>query len=83
MAAHDSNTGTGNSSNSVLAIIVGALVVAVVVLGFALYSGMDFGQDDDISISIEGAGPAAEQAGEALEGAANAVDDAAEDVTGQ
>lgn len=83
MAAHDSNTGTDNSSNSVLAFIVGALVVAVVVLGFALYSGMDFGQDDDISISIEGAGPAAEQAGEALEGAANAVDDAAEDVTGQ
>ncbi|MCI5039425.1 MAG: hypothetical protein MRY81_07060 [Donghicola eburneus] len=78
MAAHDSNTGTGNSSNSVL-----AFIVAVVVLGFALYSGMDFGQDDDISISIEGAGPAAEQAGEALEGAANAVDDAAEDVTGQ
>ncbi len=83
MAAHDSNTGTGNNSNSVLAFIVGALVVAVVVLGFALYNGMDFGQDDDINISIEGAGPAAEQAGEALEGAANAVDDAAEDVTGQ
>ena len=83
MAAHDSNTGTGNNSNSVLAFIVGALVVAVVVLGFALYNGMDFGQDDDINISIEGAGHAAEQTGEALEDAANAVNDAAKDATGQ
>ena len=76
MAAHDSNTGSTSNSNSVLSFIVGALVVAVVVLGFALYQGFEFGSNDDINISIEGAGPAAEQAGEAIEGAANAIDDA-------
>ena len=81
MAAHDSNT--SNGSNSTLSFIVGALVVAVLVLGFALYTGMDFGRDDGINISIEGAGPAAEQTGEALEHAAKAVNYAAKDATGQ
>lgn len=52
------NSGGGNSG---LAFIVGALVVAVGVMAYVMYSGG--GSDDaDISISLDGAGDAVEEA---------------------
>lgn len=56
-----------NSSNSVLAFIVGALVVAVVVLGWLFYSSAE--NSDDVNISIEGAGEGASETADAIEGA--------------
>ena len=67
MSAHETNS---SSSNSGLAFIVGGLVVAVAVLGWALFSGAELGgSSDDVTISIEGAGEAMEDAGQAVEGA--------------
>lgn len=67
MSAHETNS---SNSNSGLAFIVGALVVAVAVLGWAFFSGAETGgSSDDVTISIEGAGEAAQEAGQAVEGA--------------
>lgn len=67
MSEHETNS---NSSNSGLAFIVGALVVAVVALGYVLFSDAELGgSSDDVTISIEGAGDAMEDAGQAVEGA--------------
>lgn len=67
MSAQETNS---SNSNSGLAFIVGALVVAVGFLAYALFSGAELGgSSDDVTISIEGAGEAAQEAGQAIEGA--------------
>ncbi|WP_272005175.1 hypothetical protein [Roseovarius sp. ZX-A-9] len=53
-------------SNGFLAFIVGGLVVAVGVIGWLLYDGGT--SSDDVTISIEGAAPAAEAVEDAVTG---------------
>lgn len=63
----DQNTQqTTQSGNSTLAFIVGALVVAVGVMGYVLWSGQ--GGEEGLTISIEGADTAIEDAAEAVSG---------------
>ncbi|NSX56368.1 hypothetical protein [Parasulfitobacter algicola] len=57
-----SDTNQKSGSNSVLAFLVGALIVAVIGLAWFVYSGE---QDDGLSITVEG-----------VDGAAEAVEDA-------
>ncbi|WP_306116687.1 MULTISPECIES: hypothetical protein [unclassified Roseovarius] len=61
----DQSQTTSGSSSNMLAFIVGALVVAVGVLGWIVYGGGDLDGSDDVTISIEGGGEAVE----AIEGA--------------
>ena len=70
-STHTTNTNTTSGSGSTgIAFIVGILVVVVAVLGYVLFSGAPVAGNDDITISIEGAAPAAERAADAIEGAA-------------
>lgn len=76
------STATGGAG---IGFAIGALVVAVLVVGYFLFSGAEIADEGDINISVEGAGEAVEDAGNALEsaaeGTANAVENAAESVT--
>lgn len=56
----DQTQNNSQSGNSMLAFIVGALVVAVGVLGWIVYGGGDLDGSDDVTISIEGGGAAVE-----------------------
>ena len=66
MSSQNSRGGSGGSG--FLAFIVGGLVVAVLVLGWMFYSGADLDGSDDVTISIEGGGEAAEAVEEAVTG---------------
>ena len=62
-----------------MGIIVGILVVAVAALAYFMFAGNTVSSDDgasDVTITIDGAGSAAEGAADAVEGAAQAVEGA-------
>lgn len=60
---------TQPSGNTGLAFVVGALVVVVGVLAYILFGG-SIGDSSDVTISVEGAGEAVQDAANAIEGAA-------------
>ncbi len=68
------NTTVSGNSNTGLAFIVGGLVVVVGFLAFFLMGG-DVDDDNDVSISIEGAGEAVENAAESVGNAAQEATD--------
>lgn len=76
---HSTTTTTNTSSGggAGLGFVTGALVVIVAILAYFVFAGGEAGQDD-VNITIEGAGAAvegaAESVGNAVEGAADAVD---------
>lgn len=74
---HSTTTSSGSSG---LAFIVGALVVAVAVLGYVMFA--DGGSSDDLTVTVEGGGAAVESVENAAEGVAGAVEGAAEAVEG-
>ncbi|MCR8825732.1 hypothetical protein [Pseudosulfitobacter koreensis] len=66
-----------------IAFIVGGLVVVVAILAFVLYGGdVDpvgtAGDPNDINVTVDGVGDAAEDAGTAIEGAAESTGQAVE-----
>ena len=75
---------TAQSGGSTLAIglLIGALVVAVAVLGFTVYSGGATGTGDELNISIDGAAGAMEQVEDAVNNAGAALEGAAESAEG-
>lgn len=74
-ATHQQTTTGGSGAG--LGIIVGALVVVVGILAYMVFGGAA-PQNDDVTISIEGAGSAIEDAGQAVEGAAESAGQAVE-----
>ncbi|MEO1137844.1 MAG: hypothetical protein AAFW87_00170 [Pseudomonadota bacterium] len=68
MADQNNSDTASRSNNAGLAFIVGALVVAVCVLGYMVLGNGNAG-DGDVTISIEGATDAVESAAAAAEGA--------------
>ena len=78
MATSDNNqpwhTTINKTSGTTTGFIIGALLVLALVLGYFVFSGANpFTSSDDINVTVEGAGAAAN----AVEGAADAVKDAA------
>ncbi|ASM71845.1 MULTISPECIES: hypothetical protein [Roseobacteraceae] len=77
---------TTTKSNSSMAFIVGALVVVVGVLAYFIFGGdvETTSGASDVNVTVEGAGDAAQDAGNAIEGAAEstgqAIEGAAESV---
>ena len=62
-------TTTASGAGAGLGFIVGALVVAVALIAYVVFSGAEPYPQDDVDITIEGAGSAVEGAAEAVEGA--------------
>ncbi|MFL4471676.1 hypothetical protein ACERZ8_18005 [Tateyamaria armeniaca] len=62
----DQNTTQSSGGNTALGFIVGALVVVVAVLGYAVFIGGD--GSENLTISIEGADTAVEKAAESVSG---------------
>ena len=77
---HNYTTNSTSGGSTGIGFIVGGLVVAVAVLAFFLFAPEQ--SNDDVTVTIEGAGAAAENLGNAVEGAADAVEGAAADATG-
>ena len=74
------HTTTKTGGNSALAFIVGALVVAVLVLAYFMFAAGE--SSDDLTVTVEGAGAAVESVGSAADGVAGAVEGAADAVEG-
>ncbi|RLJ41479.1 hypothetical protein BDE40_0751 [Litoreibacter halocynthiae] len=62
-------TTTTTGGGAGMGIVVGALVVVVAFLAYVIFSGSAPSGQDDVNITIEGAGSAVEGAAEAVEGA--------------
>jgi hypothetical protein len=78
MANSDNNQPThttiNKTSGTSTGFIIGALLVVALVLGYFVFSGANpFDTSNDVNVTVEGAGAAAN----AVEGAADAVKDAA------
>ena len=77
---HSTTTTTRSGGSSGVAFVVGALVVVVGILAYVMFGGdADTASGaNDINVTIEGAGDAANDAGQAIQGAAESAGDAVE-----
>ena len=67
-----------SGGSGAMAFIVGGLVVAVLVVVWLFYGGSDLDGAQDVNISVEGAGEAAQSVGDAASDAAESTGEAAE-----
>ncbi|MEJ6402379.1 hypothetical protein [Yoonia sp. 2307UL14-13] len=68
-------TTQNSSGNTGLAFLVGILVVVVAVMAYVMFADGDADGGQDLNITVEGAGAAAEDAAQAVEDGAEAISD--------